>query len=108
MYQMHPTAVHSEFGVMLVPLDGPHRPDMGWMDVQITNRLINQVWMEVWIGKVGEEGIVPTWDGWTCRSRIPADQPGVDGSVDWLGQITNQPRISLRGGMAQKVGALRH
>ena len=43
MYQMHPLAVHSEFGVMLVPLSGPYRPDLNWLDVQITNRLINQV-----------------------------------------------------------------
>ena len=52
VYQMHPTAVHSEFGVMLVPLVGPHRPHLGWMDVQITNRLINQVW-KVWCGNSG-------------------------------------------------------
>lgn len=43
LYQMHPLAVHSEFGVMLVPLSGPYRPDLNWLDVQITNRLINQV-----------------------------------------------------------------
>ncbi|KAG1675023.1 hypothetical protein FOA52_002680 [Chlamydomonas sp. UWO 241] len=43
LYQLHPTAVHSEFGVMVVPGSGPHRPDLGWLDVQITNRLINQV-----------------------------------------------------------------
>jgi len=43
LYQMHPLAVHSEFGVLIVPLAGPHHPDMRWMDVQITNRLINQV-----------------------------------------------------------------
>ncbi|GAX73207.1 hypothetical protein CEUSTIGMA_g660.t1 [Chlamydomonas eustigma] len=43
LYQMHPLAVHSEFGVLIVPLAGPHKPDIRWMDVQITNRLINQV-----------------------------------------------------------------
>mmetsp|Transcript_35354 Transcript_35354/g.78519 ORF Transcript_35354/g.78519 Transcript_35354/m.78519 type:complete len:349 (-) Transcript_35354:60-1106(-) len=43
VYQMHPLAVHSEFGVLLIPLEGPHRPELGWHDLQITNRLITQV-----------------------------------------------------------------
>lgn len=43
VYQMHPGVMHSEYGIMVVPLATPHDPQMGWHDVQITNRLINQV-----------------------------------------------------------------
>ncbi|PNH09056.1 tRNA-splicing endonuclease subunit Sen2-1 [Tetrabaena socialis] len=49
VYQLHPVGAHSDFGVMVVPLapgggpGGPHAPPLGWLDLQITNRLINQV-----------------------------------------------------------------
>ncbi len=42
-YQRHPAAMHAEYGVLVVPVaDGPHRPELGWRDLNITNRLVNQ------------------------------------------------------------------
>ncbi|GIL64389.1 hypothetical protein Vafri_18227 [Volvox africanus] len=53
VYQLHPMGAHSEFGVLVMPLGsglgggsgsgGPHAPQLSWLDLQITNRLINQV-----------------------------------------------------------------
>ncbi|PNW86818.1 hypothetical protein CHLRE_02g096900v5 [Chlamydomonas reinhardtii] len=53
VYQLHPVGAHSDFGVLVIPLGpggeqegpgaGPHTPPMRWLDLQITNRLINQV-----------------------------------------------------------------
>eukprot|EP00798_Chlamydomonas_sp_ICE-L_P016382 gene16382-22583_t len=43
VYQLHPAAMHSDYGVMLIPLKGPHNPDMAWRDFQITSRLVSQV-----------------------------------------------------------------
>lgn len=43
-YQMHPTCCHSDFGVLLMPLQGgKDLPELNWRDLQITNRLIGQV-----------------------------------------------------------------
>lgn len=42
-HQLHPAAAHSDYGVLLLPMAGPHAPQLGWLDLQITNRLINQV-----------------------------------------------------------------
>ncbi|GFR50075.1 hypothetical protein Agub_g12219 [Astrephomene gubernaculifera] len=49
VYQLHPAGAHSNYGVMVLPLGrdgrpmGPHAPPLSWLDLQITNRLINQV-----------------------------------------------------------------
>ncbi|GIL92732.1 hypothetical protein Vretifemale_20236 [Volvox reticuliferus] len=53
VYQLHPMGAHSDFGVLVMPLGsgmggssgsgGPHAPQLSWLDLQITNRLINQV-----------------------------------------------------------------
>lgn len=48
VYQLHPAGAHSDFGVLVLPLGqdgggGPHTPPARWLDLQITNRLVNQV-----------------------------------------------------------------
>ncbi|KXZ43093.1 hypothetical protein GPECTOR_102g46 [Gonium pectorale] len=49
VYQLHPVGAHSDYGVLVLPVgpggapSGPHTPPLSWLDLQITNRLVNQV-----------------------------------------------------------------
>lgn len=84
MYQLHPAGAHSDFGVLVLPLGqdgggGPHTPPARWLDLQITNRLVNQVGLceGVCACGVSAGGVRVGW-GWrggvvgTCRSVIAA------------------------------------
>ena len=42
LYQRHPALSHSDYTVIIIPLAPGQRPDLGWHDFQISNRLSTQ------------------------------------------------------------------
>jgi hypothetical protein len=42
LYQRHPALSHSDYTVIITPLAPGQRPDIGWHDFQISNRLSTQ------------------------------------------------------------------
>lgn len=43
LYQRHPALAHSDYSVIILPLDDPVRRPLSWHDLQIANRLTTQV-----------------------------------------------------------------
>ena len=56
LYQRHPALTHSDYTVLIVPLAPGQRPDLGWHDLQISNRLSTQVSKKLLLLYVQEQG----------------------------------------------------
>lgn len=56
LYQRHPALTHSDYTVLIVPLAPGQRPDLGWHDVQVSNRLSTQVSKKLLLLYVQEQG----------------------------------------------------
>lgn len=64
LYQRHPALTHSDYTVLIVPLAPGQRPDLGWHDVQVSNRLSTQASVvSPVLEAVGREHAVPQAEG---------------------------------------------
>ncbi|GAB4818884.1 hypothetical protein N2152v2_005930 [Parachlorella kessleri] len=59
LYQRHPSLIHSDYSVLIMPRSPGWRPPVSWHDIQVLNRLTGQVSKKLLLLYVQEEGPGP-------------------------------------------------